>query len=242
MTKPMNAAHAANGARPAALLDVDGTLVDSNDAHARAWVETLVKAGHDVPYERVRRLIGKGGDKLVPEVTGRDDEAWVKELGEQRTKLFLGKHIHDVRPLPQVRELLSRMKAAGLQLVVATSAKDEELERLLDLAGIADLLDEAATKDDAKRSKPDPDIVGAALKRAKVAPGGALMLGDTPYDVEAARRAGVWTVAVRSGGWDDAGLRGAVKVYDDPAALLAAFDDSAFARLARRERAEISAA
>jgi HAD superfamily hydrolase (TIGR01509 family) len=220
----------------AALLDVDGTLVDSNDAHAHAWVETLAKAGHDVPFERVRRLIGKGGDKLVPEVTGIEDEDRVKELGEARTTRFLEHFIREVRPLPRVRELLERMRDSGLQLVVATSANDDELERLLDVAGVADLLDEAATKDDAKRSKPDPDIIGAALRRAKVEPAQAILLGDTPYDVEAARRAGVATVAVRSGGWDDASLADAVKVYADAAALLAEWDESPFALLARSAR------
>lgn len=220
----------------AALLDVDGTLVDSNDAHARAWVEVLAKAGHGVPYERVRRLIGKGGDKLVPEATGIEDEARVQALGEARTKRFLEHYVDEVRPLPRVRELLERMRESGLQLVVATSAKDDELERLLEIAGVADLLDEAATKDDAKRSKPDPDIIGAALRRANIQPDQALLLGDTPYDIEAARRAGVATVAVRSGGWGDADLADAVAVYADPAALLAEWDESPFALLARAAR------
>jgi HAD superfamily hydrolase (TIGR01509 family) len=220
----------------AALLDVDGTLVDSNDAHARAWVETLAAAGFDVPYARVRRLIGKGGDKLVPEVTGLTDEARVKELGEARTRLFLAKQIHEVRAFPRVRALLERMRDAGLLLVVATSAKDDELDRLLEIADVADLLDAAATKDDAKRSKPDPDIVGAALARAGIQPSDAIMLGDTPYDVEAARGAGVATVALRSGGWDDRDFADAIAVYADVSALLAEFEESPFALLARAGR------
>ena len=223
--------------RPAALLDVDGTLVDSNDAHARAWVEVLAEAGHQVPFDRVRRLIGKGGDKLVPEVTGRDDAKWAKELGERRSVIFFERHLDGIRPFPQVRALLERMKASGLALVVATSANEEELDKLLAIAGVADLLDEQATKDDAKHSKPDPDIVGAALKRAGIDADHAIMLGDTPYDVEAARNAGVGTVAVESGGWKAAELAGAVAVYADVAALLAAFDASPFARLARGRRA-----
>ena len=230
MTKPA-------APRPAALLDVDGTLVDSNDAHARAWVDVLREIGHDVPYERVRRLIGKVGDKLVPEITGKDDEEWVKELGERKNEAFFARYFDAIRPFPRVRELLERMKASGLALVVATSAKEEEMHKLLDVAGVADLFDEQATKDDAKRSKPDPDIIGAALKRAGIDASRAIMLGDTPYDVEAARRAGVETVALESGGWKAAELAGAVATYADAAALLRAFDESPFARLASRSKA-----
>jgi HAD superfamily hydrolase (TIGR01509 family) len=222
---------------PVALLDVDGTLVDSNDAHAHAWVETLAEEGIAVPFTKVRRLIGKGGDKLVPEVTGRDDKEWAKRLGERRTEIFFARHLGGIKPFPKVRELLEHMKDAGLSLVVATSANEEELEKLLAIAGVADLLDEQATKDDAKHSKPDPDIVGAALKRAGVTARQALMLGDTPYDVEAARGAGVGTVAVRSGGWRDDELTGALATYPDVAGLLARWDTSPFARLAREGRA-----
>ena len=224
-------------ARPAALLDVDGTLVDSNDAHARAFVEAFGELGMQGPFERVRRLIGKGGDKLIPEVTGRAEEEWVKEVGERKNEAFFSRHFDAIRPFPRVRELLERMKDAGLALVVATSAKQEEMERLLGIAGVNDLFDEEATKDDAKRSKPDPDIIGAALKRAGIDASQAIMLGDTPYDVEAARRAGVETVGFESGGWKANDLAGAVAVYADAAALLRDFDASPFARLAGKRRA-----
>jgi HAD superfamily hydrolase (TIGR01509 family) len=222
---------------PAALLDVDGTLVDSNDAHARAFVEVFTDLGMQVPFERVRRLIGKGGDKLIPEVTGRAEEEWVKEVGERKKEAFFARHFDAIRPFPRVRELLERMKEAELALVVATSAKEEEMERLLGIAGVNDLFDEQATKDDAKRSKPDPDIIGAALKRAGIDASRAIMLGDTPYDVEAARRAGVETVGFESGGWKANDLAGAVAVYADAAALLRDFDASPVARLARKRRA-----
>ena len=227
MTKP----------KPAALLDVDGTIVDSNDAHAHAFVDAFAEVGLQVPFERVRRLIGKGGDKLVPELTGKDDEAWVKELGERKNAAFFARYFDSITPFPRVRELLERMKGAGLALVVATSAKEAEMKKLLDLAGVADLLDEQATKDDAKRSKPDPDIIGAALKRAGIDASQAIMLGDTPYDIEAARKAGVATVALESGGWKASELTGAAAIYADAAALLAAFDESPFAHLAGKRRA-----
>jgi HAD superfamily hydrolase (TIGR01509 family) len=222
---------------PAALLDIDGTLVDSNGAHARAFVEAFAEVGMQVPFEQVRRLIGKGGDKLIPEISGRDDEKWVKDIGERKKKAFFARHFDTIRPFPQVRELLERMKAAGLLLIVATSAKDEEMEKLLGIAGVNDLFDEEATKDDAKRSKPDPDIIRAALEAGGIDASQAIMLGDTPYDVEAARRAGVETVGLESGGWTAAELAGAVAVYADVAALLRDFDASPFARLAGKRRA-----
>ena len=224
-------------AAPAALLDVDGTLVDSNGAHARAFVDAFAELGMQVPYEQVRRLIGKGGDKLIPEVSGRDDKGWVKEVGERKKEAFFARYFDTIRPFPQVRELLERMKASGLLLVVATSAHEEEMEKLLGIAGINDLFDEQATKDDAKRSKPDPDIIGAALKAGGIDASQAIMLGDTPYDVEAARRAGVETIALESGGWSASELSGAVAVYADAAALLRDFDASPYARLARGRRA-----
>lgn len=216
----------------AALLDVDGTLVDSNDAHARAWVETFAEAGFEVGFERVRGLIGMGGDKLVPEVTGLDDPGLASALGERRTEVFLARHVDGIRPFPRVRELVQRMTDAGLVVVVATSAGAEEFARLIEIAGVRDLLDHQTTKDDAKASKPDPDIIGAALRKAGAAPADALMLGDTPYDVTAARRAGVATVALLSGGWTADALGDAIARYADAAALLDGWASSPFARLA----------
>jgi len=214
-----------------ALLDIDGTLLDSNDAHANAWVDTFREHGHDVPFERVRPLIGKGGDKLLAETVGIDKEsAEGKRLSEHCTRRFTEHYLPTLRPFPGTRALLERMRAAGLTLVVATSAGREELDGLLRAAGVDDLLDEATTASDAKESKPDPDIVHAALKRGGAEAGDAVMVGDTPYDVEAAARAGVATVALRCGGWwDDAALAGAAAIYDDPADLLARYDGSPFA-------------
>jgi HAD superfamily hydrolase (TIGR01509 family) len=216
----------------AVLLDVDGTLVDSNDAHAAAWVEALEKHGHPAPFERVRRLIGKGGDKLLPEVTGlayESDEA--KALVKTRTLLFKSRFLPQVRPFAQVRALLERFRRDGYRLVVASSARDKELEGLLAISGVADLIESETTSDDAEHSKPDPDIVCAALHKVRLPPHEAIMLGDTPYDVQAATRAGVRIVGVRSGGWDDDGLQGALAVYDDVAELLRSYDASPFAKV-----------
>lgn len=217
----------------AALLDVDGTLVDSNDAHARAWVDALGEAGIRVEAERVRPLIGMGGDKLIPEISDLDPESpEAKRISERRAEIFRERYLPTLRPVPGARELLERLRADGYRLVVATSSKRQELEGLLNVAGIADLVDDATTADDADESKPDPDIVHAALGKAGVPPHRAFMLGDTPYDVEAAQRASVGIVAVRSGGWGDHELQGALAVYDTPADLLADYEKSPFSMLA----------
>lgn len=217
----------------AALLDVDGTLLDSNDAHARAWVDALGEVGIAVERERVRPLIGMGGDKLMPEVADLDPESEEgKRISARRSEIFRDRYLPKLQALPGARALLERLRADGFRLVVATSAKREELDGLLKAAGVADLVDAATTSDDAEASKPDPDIVVAALGKAGVPPHRAFMLGDTPYDVEAATKASVGIVALRSGGWKDQDLRGALAVYDTPADLLASYEKSPFSMLA----------
>ena len=215
------------------ILDVDGTLVDSNDAHARAWVESLGEAGIDVEYEKVRRLIGMGGDKLMPEVSGiEEDSPAGKKISESRSKIFKTKYLPHLKPFPQVEELLARMKDDGLRLVVASSAKEDELKELLKIAGATKFIEEKTSSNDADNSKPDPDIVQAALDELGLPRDEVIMIGDTPYDVEAAARAGIKSVAFRSGGWDDEGLSGAVAVYDGAADLLARYDSSPLAKRA----------
>lgn len=212
----------------ALILDVDGTLVDSNDAHARAWVDALAEAGITVPYDQTRRLIGMGGDKLLPELTGiEQDSAQGKRLSERRSDILKERYIPTLRPFPRVRELLQRLRDDGVLLVVASSAQEDELGKLLEIAGAADLVAERTSSSDAEHSKPDPDIIQAALESSKLQPDEVLMLGDTPYDIQAARAAGVSTIAVRCGGWGDADLAGAVAVYADPADLLAHLKTSA---------------
>jgi HAD superfamily hydrolase (TIGR01509 family) len=206
------------------LLDVDGTLLDSNDAHARSWAEVFERHGMHIGFDRVRPLIGEGGDKLLPQLTGLDaDSARGKELSAERRKLFLEKFLPTLRPTRGARTLVEQIKAKGLSVVIATSANGKELAALLRQAGVEDLIERATSSDDGA-SKPDPDIVRAALEEAKLAPDEAVMVGDTPYDIEAAARAGVRTIALRCGGWwDDAALGGALAIYDDPAALALSF-------------------
>ena len=214
----------------AALLDVDGTLVDSNDAHASAWVDALREFGHAVGFERVRPLIGKGGDKLLPELVAIDAESPDgKRIGQRRAEIFRENYLPSLRPFPRASELLQRMRSDGLILQVATSAKKEELEPLLEICGATKLINGKTSSDDAENSKPDGDIVAVALSRAGVGAHEALMLGDTPYDVEAASRVHVGCVALRSGGWDHRDLAQALAIYDDASDLLDHYSGSLFA-------------
>lgn len=209
------------------IFDVDGTLVDSNDAHADSWVEIFSDAGYDVPFDVVRPLIGMGGDKLLPKTIGVEaDSREGKKLGRKRWSLFKKKYVPTLRPLSGGRALVQRIRNDGLATVIATSAQPEELRVLLRAAEVADLMEEKATSGDAEHSKPDPDIVTAAVKKSGLHKSELLMLGDTPYDVEAAVRAGVSIIAFRSGGWLDSDLAGASAIYDGPADLLANYDSS----------------
>lgn len=217
--------------RRVALLDVDGTLIDSNDQHAQAWVDVGREFGIEIDFAHVRRLIGMGGDKVLPAVTGlREDDPQGEKIKERRGEIFRSVYLPELRPFPQARELLERLREDGWTLVVATSASKEDMDGLLKQAGIRDLIEEKTSSGDAEESKPDPDIVQAALKAADATADEAVMLGDTPYDVEASGRAGVPCVALRCGGWGDAELRDAVAIYDDPADLLARYGESPFAR------------
>jgi phosphoglycolate phosphatase-like HAD superfamily hydrolase len=214
------------------IFDVDGTLIDSNDGHAHAWVDALCEYGHRVPFARIRPLIGMGGDKLMPEVIGvAEDSPEGKAISGRRAGIFRSLQLPDVRPFPKARELVERLERDGLKVTVASSASKEDLVALLDKAGLRHLAEDGASKDDAARSKPDPDIVHAALARLGLPPAEVVMVGDTPYDVEAAKRAGIGAIAVRCGGhWTDADFAGAAAIYDGPADLLAHLDDSPIAR------------
>jgi HAD superfamily hydrolase (TIGR01509 family) len=209
----------------AVLLDIDGTLIDSNDAHARAWERAFKEHDVEVDPEVVRRAIGMGGDQLMPQVSGIDERSSLgQQIADRRKQIFWKELVATIKPLPDAARLVKALKARGLIVIAATSAAGDELERLLDIAGV--ILDGGTSKDDAEQSKPEPDIVHAALARAGVRPDEALMIGDTPYDIEAATKAGVQTIAFRSGGWSDVHLKGALAIYDGPADLLNHLDES----------------
>jgi HAD superfamily hydrolase (TIGR01549 family) len=199
------------------IFDVDGTLVDSNDAHARAFAETFRELGHDIAFERVRPLIGMGSDKLIPELIGRYDEA----LAERKKALFKAHYLPRLRAFPGVEDLLRFLKERGVKLAVASSAGKDELRALLEVAHATRYFAETTDADDAEHSKPDPDVLQAALAKLRLPAERCVLVGDTPYDAQAARSAGVAFVGVRCGGlWRDADLQPAIGVFDDPADLL----------------------
>ena len=196
----------------AVIFDVDGTFVDSNDAHALAWVLAITESGRRGEFSRVRPLIGMGGDKLLPEVTG----LWIespegKAIADKRREFFRRKFLPHLQPTRGAQRLLEFLRDDRKSLFVASSAEEDELQDLLEVAGAAKLIDSTASSDDAEGSKPDPDIVAAALAKTGCPTAETIMVGDTPYDVEAALRTGIEIIGLRSGGWSDRELHGAMR-------------------------------
>lgn len=202
------------------IFDVDGTLIDSNAAHAETWAQALTEHGFPRDVAQVRPLIGMGSDKLLP-MLGLEEGSPIGEAVARRKKeLFAARRPH-LHPTRGAGALVAFLREHHKNLVVATSADEEEMDALLEQAGVSDLIPRRTSSDDAERSKPDPDIVQAALRRSGSRPADAVMIGDTPYDVEAARRADIRAIALRSGGyWSARDLGSAIAIYNDPADLL----------------------
>lgn len=216
----------------AAIFDVDGTLLDSVDLHAMAWRDALVRFGHDVSFEQVRGQIGKGGDKLIPVFLSPDKRRdHGEELDSWRSAHFKASYLPLIRPFSAVPELLKRARQAGLRIAVASSAKKDELEKYLELAGVRELVDVIVSSGDVEQSKPAPDIFVAVLKKLEIEARDAVAIGDTPYDAEAAGKAGIATIGVLCGGFTEDALRkaGCAEVYPGPAALMACFERSMLA-------------
>jgi HAD superfamily hydrolase (TIGR01509 family) len=215
----------------AVIFDVDGTLVDSNDAHAKAWVDALAESGRRVEFSRVRPLIGMGGDKVLLRLAGLGTGTPEgRALIARRAEIFERTYLPALKPTRGAQRLLEWLRDERMTLTVASSARSSELHDLLRIAGATRLIDSKMSADDADRSKPDPDIVAAAVAATGCPPAEVVMIGDTPYDVEASIRAGIGIIGLRSGGWDAAALEGAIAVYDDPADLLEHYDLSPFKR------------
>jgi HAD superfamily hydrolase (TIGR01509 family) len=215
----------------AVLCDLDGTLVDSNAQHAEAWQRAFEHFGISVSFDAALHQIGEGGDQLIPVFVPQSDLARLqKPIEEYREQLFKSQYFDKIKAFPGARELLQKMKAAGLRIAVASSAGKDDLPRLKEIAGITDLVEKETSSDDAKNSKPAPDIFEAALEHLQLKSSRALALGDTPWDIEAALRSGVKTVAVTSGGWKESELReaGALEVYQDVHQIAVSFENSAF--------------
>lgn len=210
------------------ILDLDGTLVSSNDAHAQAWVEAFAAYGYTIAFDQVRPLIGMGADQLVPQLVPdlNGQEGLGKQIAEHRKGLILEQFGAELSPTSGARDLVQKLCDEGLQVIVASSASQPEVEVLLKIAQITDLVPSYTTSSDAEASKPEPDLVEAALSKAHLSPGQTVMLGDTPYDIMAAKQAGVDVIAFRTGGFSDQQLQGAIAIYNDPADLLHHYETS----------------
>jgi HAD superfamily hydrolase (TIGR01509 family) len=221
------------GAPRAALFDVDGTLVDTNDLHAAAWREAFLHFGLDKPVDEIRWQIGKGGDNLIPALFPGLPEARRDEIEDFRSDLFKRCYLPRATPFPGVRALFERLVGDGVRIVLASSSNAQEVDFYLSLIGCADLVEATTSKDDAGSSKPCPDIFEAAL--ARLAPLGAdeaAVVGDTPWDAKAAGKLGLRTIGFRCGGFPDEALAaaGACELYDGAEDLLARYDRSVFGR------------
>jgi HAD superfamily hydrolase (TIGR01549 family) len=199
---------------PAAILDVDGTLVDTNYHHALAWHRAFREHGIVIPVWRLHRHVGMGGDKFVAAVGGNEVEERLGDELRERWEARFDEMLPEVEPLEGARDLIVELKRLGGAVVLASSAVEKHVEAFLDKLDARELADSWTTKDDVEASKPDPDLVRAALDKAGT--DDAVMVGDTPWDVEAARRCGLETIAVLTGGYGEQELRdaGAVAVFE----------------------------
>jgi HAD superfamily hydrolase (TIGR01549 family) len=214
----------------AVIFDIDGTIVDSVDLHAKAWQRTFSKFGKNILLEAIRSQIGKGADQLLPVYfSSQELEQFGEAMELYRGELFKKEYLPKVKGFPKVRELFERIKQDKIQIALASSAKKDELKKYKEIAQIDDLIESETSSDNVERSKPCPDIFDAALEQlGNVAPGKVIVVGDTPYDAEAATKANVNSIGLLSGGWTQHQLRraGCIAIYRDPADLLARYEES----------------
>ena len=214
---------------PAAILDVDGTLVDTNYHHAIAWYRAFRQSGVLLPIWRIHRHIGMGGDQLVKALGGEQLENEQGDDIRAAESILYGELMSEVEPLEGARELIEDLKESGHAVVLASSAKKHEVEHYLDLLDARELADDWTTSDDVEATKPEPDLVVAAVEKA--GGGEAVMVGDSTWDCEAAKRAGVDTIAVLTGGFSESELRdaGALVVYSSIKDLRESLDETPLA-------------
>jgi HAD superfamily hydrolase (TIGR01549 family) len=217
----------------AVIFDLDGTLVDSNELHVASWERAFRKFGKRFSLEELRRHIGKGSDQYLPEFLNKEEmKRFGKQLDEYRSELYTKEYLPRVKPFPKVRELFERIKGNGKRIALATSSKKSESKIYKKLLRIEDLVDAETNADHAEKSKPCPDIFVVALQKLNdPPPDKVIVVGDTPYDVDAAKKIGLKIIGVLCGGASEETLRetGAIAVYRDPADLLERYADSPIA-------------
>ena len=205
----------------AILLDIDGTLIDSNDKHVDCWLEAFAHFGKGVEWDVVREQIGKGGDLLVPDLlNAREMRTFGEELKKFRGELWKKKYMRTVQAFPGAVDAVRELHARGAKLALASSSNPDEVEYYVELLGVGDLLEGTTSKEDAEFSKPSPEIFRAALERVKSDPARTLAVGDTPYDILAAHRTPAPIAAVLSGGFPRESLAKAEFLFDDISAMV----------------------
>jgi HAD superfamily hydrolase (TIGR01509 family) len=216
---------------PIAVLDIDGTLIDSNYHHALAWYRALRSVGETYPVWRLHRLIGMGGDQVPTAVGGEDLERRVGDQAREQQGKEVDALLEEMAPLPGARDLLVAIKERGHRLVLASSAQQRHVEVFLDKLDARDIADDWTTSADVEASKPAPDLLRVALTKLGAPDASSVMIGDSVWDIEAAKKAGMPAIAVRSGGFGDDELReaGAIAIYDTPGDLAEALDDTPLA-------------
>ena len=208
------------------IFDIDGTLVDSNDLHAEAWVEAFAKYGKEFPFDVIRQQMGKGGDLLVPDMLqAREMRKFGEQLTKDRGELFKKKYMPRVKPFPWARSCFEELSARGIKLALASSSNEEEVDYYTGLLGVAGLLEGSTSKGDAETSKPSPEIFRAALERIGTSEERTLTVGDTPYDILASHRVPLPVAAVLSGGFERDVLAKAEFLYDDVRELVRKIDE-----------------
>src|SRR5829696_3910946 len=217
----------------AVIFDVDGTLVETVDMHALAWQRAFAEYGREFEFQAIRDQIGKGGDQLMPVFLSEAElREFGKKLEKRRGDIYKEDYLKTAKPFPKVRELFELIKADGKKVALGSSAPQDELDFYLELTNIGDLIEADTSGDDAENSKPEPDIFIAAINKiGKPDPADCIVIGDSPYDAEAAAKGGVSTIGLLSGGFSETSLRdaGCVEIYDDPADLLENYERSAIA-------------
>jgi HAD superfamily hydrolase (TIGR01509 family) len=217
---------------PIAVLDIDGTLIDSNYQHALAWYRAMRSVGETFPVWRLHRLIGMGGDQVVEAIGGEELERRIGDDVREKQGKEVDALLDEMSVLPGARDLLLAIKERGHRLVLASSAKERHVDVFLDKLEARDIVDEWTTSDDVESSKPAPDLLQVALKKLGAPPDAAsVVVGDSVWDVKAAKNANMPAIVVRSGGFGDDELRdaGAIAIYDTPGDLLEALDDTPLA-------------